>query len=95
MSKKTTAVPPARPSFLSRPLRLGIRALGAPTISALMNPVLGQMLVVAELTALLVIAATALFAAQHVSERAFRLLRWAADRPEPAAPSRRDDEVAS
>jgi hypothetical protein len=34
----------------------------------------------------LVIISTALFGGQRISERAFRLLRWCADRPEPPTP---------
>jgi hypothetical protein len=35
---------------------------------------------------MLVITGTALFGSQAVSERAFRLLRWITNQPEPPAP---------
>jgi hypothetical protein len=34
----------------------------------------------------LTVIGTALFGSQELSERAFRLLRWIANRPEPTAP---------
>jgi hypothetical protein len=49
--------------------------------------VLGQVLAVAEAATLLLIVAAALLGSPTISERAFRLLRRMADRPEPPAPS--------
>jgi hypothetical protein len=63
-----------------------VGAVGAPTLSAFLDPVLAQMLVLAEVSAFLLIVFSALFASQHVSERAFRFLRWCGDRPEPSSP---------
>ena len=42
---------------------------------------------VAELVVALTVVITALFGSQALSERAFRLLRWIANRPEPACPA--------
>jgi hypothetical protein len=46
----------------------------------------GELIAVIALIAMLVITGTALFGSQAVSERAFRLLRWITNQPEPPAP---------
>ena len=51
-----------------------------------MHPALGVAVFLTELAVSLIILGTALFGAKEYSERAFRLLRWIADRPEPDAP---------
>jgi hypothetical protein len=43
-------------------------------------------LVAVELLVVLVVMGAALFGSQEISERAFRLLRWVSNRPEPEAP---------
>lgn len=88
MGTRTSATRPRKTSLLPRSVGLGLGAVGAPTFSAFLDPILGQMLAVAEISTLLVIVFTALFATQHISERAFRLLRWCGDRPEPPCPGR-------
>ena len=50
------------------------------------DPLLGQAAIIVELAAALAIIGVALFGSQALSERAFRLLRWIANRPEPLAP---------
>lgn len=47
---------------------------------------LGQITLAIELLAVLAVIGTALFGSRALSERAFRLLRWAANRPEPPVP---------
>jgi hypothetical protein len=58
----------------------------APALSTILTPLLGQTLAATEIITLLMVVSTALFGAQRMSERAFRLLRWCADRPEAPAP---------
>jgi hypothetical protein len=48
---------------------------------------IGEAALVIEVGVVLTIIATALFGSQVLSERAFRLLRWFGNRPEPPAPS--------
>jgi hypothetical protein len=47
------------------------------------RPLLGQIAIAIELAVALTIIGTALFGSRPLSERAFRLLRWIANRPEP------------
>jgi hypothetical protein len=78
-----------RPSLLSksvRPLAILGGAVATPAGVALADPIMAQALAVAEGGLLTVILASALFGSARVSERAFRLLRWMANRPEPEAP---------
>jgi hypothetical protein len=82
---------PRTTSPVARSVGLGLGAIGAPAFSASLDPILGQMLVMAEVGALLVVVFAALFATRHISERAFRLLRWCSNRPEPPAPDRTAD----
>ena len=51
----------------------------------MLHPVLGQVIAVSEAVVVLTIIGTALFGSQTLSERAFRLLRWLGNRPEPRA----------
>lgn len=71
---------------LRRQLGLGASAIGAPTFMCFVDPTLGLILTVSELAAILIVLATALFGTPTFSDRAFRVLRWLADRPEHAAP---------
>jgi hypothetical protein len=50
------------------------------------GPVLAAALMVVEVGLGLVIVSTALFGSETASERAFRLLRWVADKAEPPSP---------
>jgi hypothetical protein len=45
--------------------------------------VVGEIIAVVEVVVALTITGTALFGSQALSERAFRLLRWLGNRPEP------------
>lgn len=47
---------------------------------------LGEMMMVVEFVVILTVLGTALFGSQTLSERAFRLLRWLGNRPEPPGP---------
>lgn len=62
-------------------------SLGAPAGGVLLHPLLGQAIAIAELAVALTLVATALFGSRALSERAFRLLRWLANRPEPPGPA--------
>ncbi len=53
----------------------------------MLNPLLGEVIVITEIVVALTVIAIALFGSQALSERAFRLLRWFGNRPEPPAPA--------
>jgi hypothetical protein len=53
----------------------------------MLHPLLGEVIGITEIVVALTVIAVALFASQALSERAFRLLRWFGNRPEPPAPS--------
>ena len=69
-----------------RSVGAGVVSVGTPLGIAMLHPLLGQVLAVVELVMILTVLGTALFGSQRLSERAFRLLRWLADRPEPPGP---------
>jgi len=73
-----------RPPPLAVP-RAGVSAgmFGAPAAAWLVTPLLGAMVVGAELAVVLIVVFTALFGSSEISDRAFRLLRWAWNRSEP------------
>jgi hypothetical protein len=52
-----------------------------------LNHLLGEITATSEVLVVLTIIAVALFGSDALSERAFRLLRWFGNRPEPPAPS--------
>ena len=66
-----------------RPMSAGIASLGIPVGIGVLHPVLGEVLTVIEILVALTIIGTALFGNLDLSERAFRLLRWLGNRPEP------------
>jgi hypothetical protein len=70
-----------------RPVGAATASLGAPVGIGMLHPMLGEVIAVIEVVVVLTIIATALFGSQALSERAFRLLRWFGDRPEPPMPS--------
>ena len=61
-------------------------SIGTPLGAALVRPMLGEMMMVVEFVVILTVLGTALFGSQTLSERAFRLLRWLGNRPEPPGP---------
>jgi hypothetical protein len=67
---------------------LGVAAvsLGSPVGIGVLHPRLGEVIAVIEVVVALTIVATALFGSKTLSERAFRLLRWLGNRPEPPTP---------
>ena len=69
-----------------RSLGIGIGAVGAPAATSCLHPVLGLSIFAAQAITLMIIFGSALFGKKTVSDRAFRLLRWLAARPEPTAP---------
>ena len=50
------------------------------------HPLLGEVIALIEISVVLIIIATALYGSKELSERAFRLLRWFVNRPEPPPP---------
>ena len=52
----------------------------------MIHPFIGVGMAIVELAVALTIIGTALFGSQELSERAFRLLRWIANQPEPPTP---------
>jgi hypothetical protein len=53
----------------------------------MLSPLLGEVIAITEVVVALTVIAAALFGSQALSERAFRLLRWFGNRPEPPAPN--------
>jgi hypothetical protein len=72
-----------------RSVGAGVTALGTPAGISVLHPVLGEVIAVIELVVVLTIIGTALFGSPALSERAFRLLRWIGNRPEPPTPTAR------
>ncbi|SNT64128.1 hypothetical protein SAMN05216276_11116 [Streptosporangium subroseum] len=58
-------------------------AVGAPAVAWVVHPMLSAVIASLQATSGITIMGTALFGSDRLSERAFRLLRWATDRPEP------------
>ena len=54
----------------------------------LLHPLLGEVIAIAEIVVALTVIAVGLFGSQALSERAFRLLRWFGNCPEPPAPTK-------
>jgi hypothetical protein len=69
-----------------RPIGAAATSIGVPVGIGLLHPALGAAVFLVELAVSLIILGTALFGAKEYSERAFRLLRWFANHPEPDAP---------
>ena len=72
-----------------RSVGAGMVSAGAPLGVAVPHPLLGMVMAVIELAVILTVLGTALFGSQTLSERAFRLLRWFGNRPEPPGPAHR------
>jgi hypothetical protein len=62
-----------------------VASLATPVGIGVLHPVLGEVIAVIEVAVILTIIGTALFGSMALSERAFRLLRWIGNRPEPPA----------
>jgi hypothetical protein len=70
-----------------RAVGAGVAAVGTPLGFTVLHPLLGAIAAITEMVAILIVLGTALFGSQTLSERAFRLLRWLGNRPEPPGPS--------
>jgi hypothetical protein len=70
-----------------RPAVTGAVSLGTPVGFGVLHPLLGEVIASTEIVVTLTVIAVALFGSKTLSERAFRLLRWFVNRPEPPAPS--------
>lgn len=75
-----------------RPAVIGTLSLGVPISAGMLHPVLGDLVATIEVMIVLTVIGTALFGSVALSERAFRLLRWIRNRPEPPVnrPNRRE-----
>lgn len=69
-----------------RALGLGSSAIGGIAAAYYLHPLVGLAIVICETAVATITIATALFGSATTSDRAFRLLRWLANRPEPGAP---------
>ena len=91
-TQPAAAPPPARRERVPwRSVGTGVTALGTPAGIGVFHPLLGEAIAIVELVVLLAIIGTALYGSSALSERAFRLLRWIGDRPEPPGPASRSD----
>jgi hypothetical protein len=81
------AVPAKRGRRSWWPMGVGAASLGTPVGIGILHPMLGEVIAGIEVAAMLVIIGTALFGSSALSERAFRLLRWLGNRPEPPSPA--------
>jgi hypothetical protein len=70
-----------------RTVGIGLTSLATPAGIWIASPVFGEIVAGTELAVMLTIIGTALFGSQELSERAFRLLRWIGNRPEPPGPA--------
>jgi len=82
---KTDDSPAVTPRSL-RPVVATLAAAGTPVAGGVLHPILGEIVLLVELVVVLTLVGTALFGNLDLSERAFRLLRWIGNRPEPPAP---------
>jgi hypothetical protein len=82
-----TALPAMRDRVPWRSTGTGVASLVTPVSIGILHPVLGEVLAVIEVVVVLTIIGTALFGSLALSERAFRLLRWIGNRPEPPVPA--------
>ena len=78
---------PARERVPWRPAVASAASLGTPVGIGMLHPLLGEVIAITEIVVALTVIAVALFGSQALSERAFRLLRWFSNRPEPPAPN--------
>jgi hypothetical protein len=72
-------------SDLGDSFRFGMLGGGPVGVGAL-HPLFGEVLASVEVAVILIVIGTALDGNEVLSERAFRLLRWFKDRPEPTGP---------
>jgi hypothetical protein len=84
----------AAPPRPARAIVAGLTAEALPAVGEVLHPVLSVIVIVAELALVLTIIAMALFAGPDARERAFRLLRWIGNRPEPPAPGEQSRDAS-
>ena len=77
---------PRRDGIRWQSLGLGVASAGTPIGIGVLHPSVGVALMIVQLSLGLAVIGTALYGTQELSERAFRLLRWIGNRPEPARP---------
>ena len=87
VSSPATASLPARERVPWRPAITGAASLGSAVGIGMLHPLLGEIIAITESVIVLTVIAVALFGSKALSERAFRLLRWFGNRPEPPAPN--------
>ncbi len=85
-ANRDSGVPMARERVPWRSLAASVTALGTPAGIGVLHPLPGEVVAIIELVMVLTIIGTALFGSPDLSDRAFRLLRWIGNRPEPPAP---------
>lgn len=83
------AAPVVREQVPWRSVAASVTALGTPTGIGMLHPMLGEIVAIIELMLVLTVIGTVLFGSTVLSDRAFRLLRWIGNRPEPPAPDLR------
>jgi hypothetical protein len=69
-----------------RTVSASVASLGTAMGIGVLHPMLGEVIAVIEVVVVVAIIGTALFGSLALSERAFRLLRWIGNRPEPPGP---------
>jgi len=90
METDVSQAPPPRPA---RSIIAGMTTVGVPVVGEVMHPLLGEIVTIAELLLALTIVVMALFGSPDARERAYRLLRWIGNRPEPPAPRQSAPDV--
>ena len=79
---------PVRRDHLSwRSVGAGTASLATPVSIGMLHPLLGGVIALIEVAVALTVIGTALFGSPALSERAFRLLRWIRNQPEPRSPA--------
>lgn len=86
-----TQIPSAVPGTVRERLSwrtkaVSVGSVGSPICIGILHPLVGELVAAIEVMAILAILGTALFGSEILSERAFRLLRWIANRSEPPSP---------
>ncbi|GLW98278.1 hypothetical protein Misp02_23650 [Microtetraspora sp. NBRC 16547] len=84
--RRSTAPSRGWVTVLGRSLSVGAASLGGPVVGWSTHPVMGLAVALFELMAVASVVWAALFGSETVHERAFRLLRWVGNRPEPRGP---------
>ena len=98
-SERASSMDTASPTKAARgPWRsvgASVMSAGVPTAVGIVHPFIGVGMAIVELVVALAVVSTALFGSPELSERAFRLLRWIANRAEPLAPPRGPEDYGN